>query len=224
MKKAKSDNNLTRRDFIEYTTIVAGGLIISPMMGQAESQVGKAAGEKLFWYQKPLRIMHTVLRESDARDYDARAVVDYLKKNGSNTLCVNAGGIVDFFQNPLPAANLNSYMGKRDILKEITTACRTEGIQVIGRVDFRGVEEHIYKKFPGWFKKDAEGNPVQTNYTRPRLYESCFMGQYRNEYANEFIAYVMKNYSLDGIWHNAPGFNGICYCSHGCEAIRHCGS
>src|SRR5688572_22991093 len=107
MKKEKSDDNLTRRNFIEYTTVLAGGLILSPLISQADLHRGKT-GEKLFWYQKPLRIMHTVLRESDAKDYDARAVVDYLKKNGSNTLCVNAGGIVDFFQNPLPAANLNS--------------------------------------------------------------------------------------------------------------------
>ena len=214
------NNNLTRRNFIEYSSVIAGGLMVSPLLGQAGSPVKKTDDKGLFWYQKPLRIMHTVLRESDAKNYDAKAVVDYLKKNASNTLCVNAGGIVDFFQNPLPAANLNSFMGNRDILEEISTACRKEGIRVIGRVDFRGVEEHVYKKFPTWFKKDADGNPVQTNYTKPRLYESCFMGQYRNEYANEFIAYVLNKYRLDGIWHNAPGFNGICYCSRCTEAYK----
>ncbi len=50
-----------------------------------------------------------------------------MKKGGYNTLCVNAGGIVDFFQNPLPAANVNRIMGQRDILKEITTACKKAG-------------------------------------------------------------------------------------------------
>ena len=61
------------------------------------------------------------------------------------------------------------------------------GIRVIGRIDFRGVEGHVYKKFPDWFKKDSAGNPVLTTYTKPRLYESFYMGQYRNEYANEFV-------------------------------------
>jgi Hypothetical glycosyl hydrolase 6/Beta-galactosidase trimerisation domain len=215
-----SNFNLNRRSFIQNSTVLAGGFIISPVINHLKSSANIPDDKKLFWYQRPLRIMHTVLRESDARDYDANVVVDYLKKNASNTLCVNAGGIVDFFRNPLPAANLNSYMGKRDILEEITTACGKEGIRVIGRVDFRGVEEHVYKKFPEWFKKDAEGNPVQTNYTKPKLYESCFTGQYRNEYANEFIAYVMKKYRLDGIWHNAPGFNGICYCSRCSQAYK----
>lgn len=203
---------LNRRNFIQYGTVIAGGLTLSPLLGQWDISPLAPIDEPLYWYQKPLRIMHTVLRETDAVNYDAEAVVDYMIKDGSNVLCVNAGGIVDFFQNPLPAANINAFMGSRDILKEITTACKKADIKVIARIDFRGVEEHVYTKFPCWFKKDARQNPVKTTYTKPVLYESCYMGQYRNEYANEFVGYVMKNYEVDGIWHNSPGFNGICYC------------
>ena len=160
--------------------------------------------------------MHTVLRETDVRDYNANAVVDYIQKAGYNTLCVNAGGIVDFFQNPLPAANVNKFMGSRDILREISSVCRSAGIKVIARIDFRGVEEHIYNRFPDWFKKDENQNPVLFTHTRPVLYESCYSNVYRNDYANEFVRYVLENYAIDGIWHNAPGFGGICYC-HKCK-------
>ena len=191
--------------------------MLSPLLSKAEVWLNNPSGDRLFWYEKPLRIMHTVLREIDAKKYNANAVVDYLKKGNYNTLCVNAGGIVDFFQNPLPAANINKIMGKRDILKEITEACKKAGIRVIARIDFRGAEENIYKKFPDWFKKDPAGNPVKTNYTIVPLYESCYSGHYRNEYANEFVRYVLKNYAVDGIWHNAPGFNGVCYCEN-CKA------
>ncbi|MGK2860975.1 MAG: beta-galactosidase trimerization domain-containing protein [Chitinophagaceae bacterium] len=207
-----SAGKLNRRIFLQYSSLVAGSLVVSPLVGQPFITSFAPGDNTLYWYQQPLRIMHTVLRETDAEHYDANAVVDYLKKNGSNALCVNAGGIVDFFQNPLQASNINAFMGKRDVLKEITTACKKAGIKVIARIDFRGVEEHVYKKFPDWFKKDAAQNPVTTNYTKPVLYESCYLGQYRNEYANEFVQYVMMNYEVDGIWHNAPGFNGICYC------------
>lgn len=213
-----SENNfsfggkLPRRNFLQYGTIAAGGMILSPLLSTSGISGNNRVENGLLWYQKPLRIMHTVLREIDAKNYDADAVIDYLEKGGYNTLCVNAGGIVDFFQNPLPAANINRMMGNRDILKEISTACKNAGIKVIARIDFRGVEEHVYKKFPGWFKKDPAQNPVTTNYTNPVLYESCYSGHYRNGYANEFVGYVLKNYAVDGIWHNAPGFNGICYC------------
>lgn len=211
-KNSFSASNLHRREFLRYSSVIAGGLTVSPLFGQVSIPNDFQGGAELFWYQKPLRIMHTVLREIDGKNYDANAVVDYLTKGGYNTLCVNAGGIVDFFQNPLPAANVNRMMGNRDILKEITTACQKAGIKVIARIDFRGVEEHVYQKFPDWFKKDASKNPAKTTYTKPVLYESCYSGQYRNEYANEFVHYVMKNYAVDGIWHNSPGFNGICYC------------
>lgn len=162
--------------------------------------------------------MHTVLRETDATTYDAQAVVAYLNRTGCNALCVNAGGIVDFFQNPLPAGNVNRFMGSRDILKEITTACHAAGLKVIGRIDFRGSEEHIFEKFPDWFSRDADQKPIQLTYTKPQLYASCYTGQHRNAYLNEFVRYVMKNYNLDGIWHNSPGHQGICYCSD-CQTV-----
>ncbi|MEJ7767519.1 MAG: alpha-amylase family protein [Chitinophagaceae bacterium] len=205
---------LPRRHFLQYGTVVAGGMLLSPILTKAGITGNNPAEKALLWYQKPLRIMHTVLREIDAGKYDAKAVVNYLEKGGYNTLCVNAGGIVDFFQNPLPAANINRIMGSRDILKEITSACKNAGVKVIARIDFRGAEEHVYQKFPDWFKKDPDQKPVKTTNTKPVLYESCYSGEYRNKYANDFVSYVLKNYAVDGIWHNSPGSNGICYCPY----------
>jgi hypothetical protein len=212
---------LPRRDFIQYSSVIAGGMMLSPVTTKADfTNAHDSDAGQLFWYQKPLRIMHTVLREIDAKNYDAGAVIDYLEKGAYNTLCVNAGGIVDFFQNPLPAANINRMMGNRDILREISTACKNAGIKVIARVDFRGVEEHVYNKLPDWFMKDANQGPITTDYTKPVLYESCYSGKYRNEYANNFVSYVLKNYAVDGIWHNAPGYNGICYCEDCKKAFK----
>ena len=166
----------------------------------------------MYWYHSPLRILQTVLREPDAANYDAKAVVAYMEKTGSNTLVVNGGGIVDFFQNPLPASNVNSMMGNRDVLKEITEACHAAGMRVIARVDFRGVEEKIFRQYPEWFSLDQQQNPRQLTYTRPQLYSSCYTGYYRNEHAQEFIKYIIGNYNIDGIWHNSIGVQGLCYC------------
>jgi hypothetical protein len=210
-------STISRRTFIRHSSaVVAGGMIFSPFF---YSSVAATAGQRaLYWYQKPLRILQTVLREPDASDYDAQTVVAYMEKTGCNTLIVNGGGIVDFFQNPLPAANINSFMGKRDILKEITTACHDAGIRVIARVDFRGVEEKIYKQFPQWFSVDQEKKPKQLNYTRPQLYSSCYTGYHRNEHAVAFIKHIISEYKIDGIWHNSIGVQGICYCER-CESL-----
>lgn len=152
-KSPSSINKLHRRAFIQYSGVLAGGFAVSPLFGQFSVRKGSALNAEFFWYQKPLRIMHTVLREIDATTYDANAVVSYLKKGNYNTLCVNAGGIVDFFQNPLPAANVNQIMGNRDILKEIAIACKNAGIKVIARVDFRGWKNMCTKSSLAGLKK-----------------------------------------------------------------------
>jgi hypothetical protein len=220
----EAKGKFNRRNFLQYSSAITGGIILSPHLTPAEAIWNNPPAEARYWYQKPVRIMHTVLREIDARNYDADKVVDYLKKGSYNALCLNAGGIVDFFQNPLPAGNVNRLMGDRDVLKEITTVCKKAGIKVIGRIDFRGAEEHVYKKFPDWFMVNAEGEPVVTHYEYDdrsiNLYAGCYLGKHRNEYANEYVRYVMKNYALDGIWHNAPGVEGICYCPRCKEAYK----
>jgi hypothetical protein len=213
-KQITNNFQIGRRDFIKQNSLFVGGLLMTPTL--LHGNVSPENQDQSYWYNKPRRMMHTVLRETDAKNYNAEAVIEYLQKAGYNTLSANAGGITDFFQNPLPAANINPFMGDRDILKEMTTACKNAGINFMCRVDFRGSEEHIYKKFPDWYMRDANQNPVLYNGAIVPIYRSCYLSPNRNEYANELISYVMKNYAIDGIYHNAPGADGICYC-HRCQ-------
>ena len=189
-------------------------MLLSPVLMRAgDATVAASAGASLTpWFRRPLRILQTVLRETDARDYDAAAVVAYLKAAACNTLVVNGGGIVDFFQNPLPLANMDPFMGGRDILREIATACRDAGIRVIARVDFRGVEEHLYRSHPDWFGVRADGQPLMLDYTRPRLHASCYTGYHRNEHAEHFVRHLLEHYPIDGIWHNSIAVAGVCHC------------
>jgi hypothetical protein len=170
-----------------------------------------------FWYQKPMRILQTVLRQPDAADYNVDSLVKYMNTTHTNTLVVNGGGVVDFFQNSLPMANVNPYMGKRDLLAEIVDGCHRANIKVIARVDFRGVDKERYDLHPDWFAKDEKGNPIILNYTTPELYAPCYNSYYRTEHAVEFIEQLMVKYHVDGIWHNAVNFHNTCYCDR-CKA------
>jgi len=203
-----------RREFIKAGAVFLGGMWLFPAMSAQGSPKNFSLRQDLPWFQQPLRIMHTVLRETDAQDYDVDIVTNYVLKSGANALCVNAGGITDFWQNPLPAANLNPFLKGRDILKEISAACKAKGIRIIGRVDFRGVVPEIYEKFPDWFAKNRDQRPMMMTYTKPHLHIACYNTPYRNDYANEYISKVLEAYDLDGIWHNSPGYDGICYCPY----------
>lgn len=211
---------IDRRRFLQYSASIGGYVSLSPVISPHFYSLNHELPADIQWYSKPLRILQTVLREPDAAEYDAQSVVGYMELTGCNTLVVNGGGIVDFFQNPLPAANINTFMASRDILGEITEACHKAGIRVIARIDFRGVEEKIYKQYPDWFSREEDQKPKMLTYTRPQLYAACYNGHYRNEHAKEFISYIMKSYDLDGIWHNSVGVGGICYCSRCRDSYR----
>ena len=101
--------------------------------------------------------------------------------------------IVDFFQNPLPAANVNRLMGSRDILKEISTACKNAGIKVIARVDFRGVEKHVYNKLPDWFMKDAEQEFLVALKAADGRYDDA---TYNLKLCRSLTASIMSDYKL----------------------------
>ncbi|HUX96198.1 MAG TPA: alpha-amylase family protein [Bacteroidales bacterium] len=177
----------------------------------AFNSVAQQGGQD-YWYQKPMRILQTVMRQPDAASYNVDSLVNYMKKVHANTLVVNGGGVMDFFQNRLPMANINPYIGKRDLLAEIVEGCHKEGIKVITRVDFRGVEKERYEQHPDWFARDEYGNPIILNYTTPEVYAPCYNSYYRNEHAVEFIEQLMSVYHVDGIWHNAVNFHNKCYC------------
>lgn len=165
-----------------------------------------------YWYQQPLRILQTVLRQPDAADYNVDSLVQYMEEVHANVLVINGGGVVDYFQNTLPMANVNPYIGKRDLLADIVTGCHEAGIKVIARIDFRGVHNDRYELHPDWFARDENNEPIILNYTTPGLYAPCYNGYYRNEHAVAFISQLFEKYNIDGIWHNAVNFHNVCYC------------
>lgn len=166
---------------------------------------------KKYWYQKQLRMLQTVLRETDIVGYDAKKVVEYLESTNSNSIIINAGGIIDFFPIDEPLGRKNAFMGGRDILKDLVEECHAHDIRVMVRVDFRGVEEERYESRPHWFAQDREGK-AKTGWGG-RIHKPCYNGIYANDHAVSYIKNMMSRYPVDGIWENSVGFgDGPCYC------------
>lgn len=164
----------------------------------------------LHWYQKPLRMVQSVLREPDIRDYRADEVVRYLKTTGANCMIVNGGGVIDYFPNQTHLARLNQFLGEQDWLAELIDACHAADIKVIARLDFRGVEPERYEQQPDWFAQDANGDPhILWKFIR----RPCYTGVYANDHAIEYLRQFMSRYAVDGIWQNCLNFGiGPCYC------------
>ncbi|GHV69009.1 hypothetical protein AGMMS49928_10000 [Spirochaetia bacterium] len=173
-----------------------------------------------YWYQENLRFLQTVLREIDIVDYDPAGVVKYMKDVNANVLVVNAGGVIDFFDNPLDMANPNRFM-KDEILPRLCAEIHQAGMHLITRVDFRGVEPRRYNLHPEWFALDHEGNPRIGNYGGAKISRPCYHSHYTNEHAEAFIDHLLSHYDIDGIWENALGFdNSPCYCKSCRDSFR----
>jgi hypothetical protein len=56
---------LNRRKFIRYTAAIGGGVALSPVLHIPSVAKGSTQRD-IYWYQQPLRILQTVLREPDA--------------------------------------------------------------------------------------------------------------------------------------------------------------
>lgn len=174
--------------------------------------------EQRYWYQKQLRILQTVLREPDLEDYSAKDVVAYMKAVHANCIVVNAGGIIDFFPIERELGRKNRFMGEQDMLVDLTRECHENGIHVMVRIDFRGVEKERYEERPDWFAKDAEQNPVVG---WKFIHKPCYNNRYANEHAQDFIRKLMSKYPIDGVWENSVGFgSGPCYCRRCQEQYR----
>ncbi len=171
------------------------------------------------WYQGQLRILQTVLRETDIADYDARAVLSYMKKSHSNALVVNAGGIVDFFHNEVEPSHHNLFMkAGQEILSDLCAALNGAGMHLMVRVDFRGAQKYRYEAHPDWFAAQEDGSP---KLNAQGLYAPCYLSEYANGHAAEFIRGMMRKFPIDGVWENSVAFgSGVCYCKRCREAFR----
>jgi hypothetical protein len=161
------------------------------------------------WWRRPLRAVHTVLREPDAADFDLEGVLAWLQRWHANVYAVNGGGLCAFYQTEVPLHRKNRFLDGRDLFKEIVDACHAKGIKVVARMDFRGMHREMYEAHPDWAAYDAGGAPR----TREVLFGACPNSPFRNDgYAIPLIDEVLGRCGADGIWENAAAFGGRCYC------------
>ena len=71
------------------------------------------------WWRRPLRAVHTVLREPDAADYDLAGVLEWLRRWRANVYAVNGGGLCAFYQTEVPLHRKNRFLNGRDLFTEI---------------------------------------------------------------------------------------------------------
>lgn len=167
----------------------------------------RGQSDERHWYDRPLRIVQTVLRQPDAADYDAAAAIDYVQRLQGDVFIVNAGGLHAYYPSDVPGHHSVEGLSG-DIVEAVCQRAREEGIRVLLRVDFRGGHRDMFLRHPDWFSYDADGAPLMMF----GLHAATPISPYRNEgYGFPIVRELLQRYDVDGIWENAPSFGPLAY-------------
>lgn len=154
-----------------------------------------------WWKRNNLRTIQLNLPAYEAAQLQADSIVKDLLAFSANTLIINAGGIMAFYESKLDFHYLNPYM-KPGELGRIVQGCHAKGIRVVVRFDFSRADVSIFQKHPDWFYLSPTGKRM----INTDKYVVSINAPYVQEKAFEIIAEVMDNFDIDGIFLNMPGY------------------
>ena len=170
-----------------------------------------------WWKDKPFRQVQNNLRDIDgAMDVDYEVAM--LKELGANVVQVGCGGISAFSPTKLSCQLPTPYL-VGDKFGEIVEKCHANGIRVIARFDISKVNKKYLETNPEWFSRTIDGQPV--------MFEDCASvcvnGDYQQNCMVEIVSEILRNYPIDGVFFNIPGYAtfdynnryvGICQCDN----------
>lgn len=166
--------------------------------GQSKSNASNAGS---WWKKNNLRVIQANLPAYEAATLDPDSLVQDLINCSSNTLIINAGGIMAFYPSKLDFHYINPFM-KSDMLGRVVEKCHQQGIKVIVRFDFSRLDKSIYEAHPDWVYVDKNGqHMINTD-----KYVTCINAPYVQQKAFDIMAEVMDLYPIDGIFLNMPGY------------------
>lgn len=154
-----------------------------------------------WWKRNNLRVIQTNLPAYEAATLNPDSLVKDLITFSANTLIINAGGIMAFYDTKLNFHYKNPWM-KDNMLKEVVQKCHQHNIKVIVRFDFSRVHESIYKAHPDW----CYISPKNERIINTDMYVVSINAPYVQDKAFKIIEEVIDFFPIDGIFLNMPGY------------------
>jgi hypothetical protein len=154
-----------------------------------------------WWKANNLRVIQTNLPAYEAATLDPDSLVADLIHFSSNTLIINAGGIMAFYPTKLEYHYTNPFM-QENMLGDVIKKCHENGIRVIVRFDFSRAHKSIFEKHPDWFYISPDGEHI----TNEDLYTVSINAPYQQEQIFNIVEEVIDLYPVDGIFINMPGY------------------
>jgi hypothetical protein len=163
--------------------------------------------------------MQLTLVEDDPGHFDPAFWLDYFKRTRSDGVCLSAGGCVAYYPTTIPFHHRSAWLGDRDVLGELISGCRKQGMSVLARTDPHATYDDVKTAHPDWIAVDAQGNP-RRHWSSPEMWVTCALGPYNFEFMTEVHKEIMARYRVDGLFLNRWDGSGDCYCRHCSENFK----
>ena len=163
------------------------------------------------WYKRTYRWGQTNLTEIDPVHYDNKWWRNHWKNTAVQGIIVNAGGIITYYPSRFRVYKAK-YLGDRDLLREIVSDAREEGLSVLARMDINRIDEEALKQHPEWASRKKNGDPYRVG----DRYFTCINGSYYTDFIPQIFEELIERYQPDGFADNSwTGLTrkNICYCS-----------
>ncbi len=210
-------SSLTRREFLQSTAAAGSGAAIAaavPSGVWGHESASPASRPVPAWASKPMRWFQLVLVENDPLYYSPKFWLDYFKRTRSEGVCLSGGGCVAYYPTEIPYQHRSRWLGGRDVLGELITGCRNEGISsIVVRTDPHATWNDTKEAHPDWIAVDVNGKP-RPHWAMPDMWLTCAYGPYNFEFMTAVHKEIMSRYHVDGLFQNRWDGEGICYCVH----------
>lgn len=135
---------IDRRLLLQASSVAMGAMAM-PGIAAAAPKGGQS------WEWQPMRWVQICATDDDPQRYDRQFWMDFLKRTSTQGVCLSAGGVTAFYPTKVPFHYRSPYLGKTDMFGDLTKACKTMGIRVLGRVDPHAMHADALLRIPnGW--------------------------------------------------------------------------
>ncbi|MBM3749212.1 MAG: hypothetical protein FJW34_25905, partial [Acidobacteria bacterium] len=180
------------------------------------------AAQPRWWMDRPVRLIQTNLRETDA-GLDAARLARQLEDLRASAVLFGMGGIVAYYPTRAEFHYPSPHLPPgRDLFGDMVREAHARGIRVIGRFDLSKTQKPVYDARPEWFFRRSNGEPVVYN----GLYSTCINGGYYHDHGLKILTEALERYQVDGLFFNMFGNQasdysgnpvGLCHCKS-CES------
>jgi len=213
-----SDAEWNRREFLQATAVAGTGVALAGVVGGvgaravwAEAVQGPVLDVAPEWASRVMRWAQLTLTEDDPAHLDVGFWLDYFKRTRSDGVCLSGGGCVAYYPTEVPFHHRSAWLGGRDVLGELVSGCRKQGMSVLVRTDPHATYDDAKAAHPEWIAVTADGEP-RRHWASPEMWVTCALGSYNFDFMTAVHNEIMTKYRPDGIFMNRWDGSGDCYC------------